>query len=746
MTTLLLSPEADGDALSAMTEHLTGVLGAGAALSSHRPGADGTLVIPAARRPLLRLRLLQPLTDQALIVSSVLQDAATVADLRFAPFTPAGSALVLWVGGEGSDARDCALTASLGGAAVDPGDIAQWIAVDLLEGNLGRVLALLGDEKARLRREAGALQAMRAIGHAADDALDRIGADLAVPRLEGAPAWDAGAGEIISVPGRENDADYRARLKLWRPFVAPTPGAVRALLTGVDSRLQVTESSRSLAVAIKIVGGADDNADATRKYLLDRVRSDWLVFLNDNGPGAATHAARPRPADARAAETAMRGRLMAAYSAPADGAVAPRLAEALDRAARVLIALGAPPLAIVRAQDGAGGSRFELGMGVSLALPSVADADALRDALIDPARVPRDDSLAEAMIRAAAAHPPAAGDRLLGWLWAAAGLPTVHPLDPDHVYLSHLGTTGLTIDTLRVGSRVTVRAVFNAPNDNGQSAALQGAIDRAAAAARPSYAMVAPGDVASALGTVVDPAAGAPANQSLVAAGLIASIGGTQAAQSLQAIPQDLWTLYTLDAPLAAQVLAGDPAAEPAFGAIVAALRASGFVSLLPLVTPAAVLLAAGVVSLPVAGVNLGERTATGARWAMAPLAGQMQPGYASGFATEISVPTGGLVAVVALGYVRDASPDPYEIRVDLAEDGLLDLAGYERVMNALERIFAMGVEVNTWQLRQHHVDLDGDGIADPLTPKFARHYRSFRLPRRRGLEEPEDYSTSSGF
>jgi hypothetical protein len=53
--------------------------------------------------------------------------------------------------------------------------------------------------------------------------------------------------------------------------------------------------------------------------------------------------------------------------------------------------------------------------------------------------------------------------------------------------------------------------------------------------------------------------------------------------------------------------------------------------------------------------------------------------------------------------------------------------------MNVLERAFPIGVEINTFSVRRRHVDLDGDGIPDPLPPAAARTYRPFHRPRQRG-------------
>ena len=50
---------------------------------------------------------------------------------------------------------------------------------------MGRMIYLLGAEKQRLRRQAREISAVRLLSLARDNALDRIGADLGVPRFTG---------------------------------------------------------------------------------------------------------------------------------------------------------------------------------------------------------------------------------------------------------------------------------------------------------------------------------------------------------------------------------------------------------------------------------------------------------------------------------------------------------------------------------------------------------------------------------
>jgi hypothetical protein len=89
---------------------------------------------------------------------------------------------------------------------------------------------------------------------------------------------------------------------------------------------------------------------------------------------------------------------------------------------------------------------------------------------------------------------------------------------------------------------------------------------------------------------------------------------------------------------------------------------------------------------------------------------------------------------VVALSYVRTGLTDPYEFRVELPDGATLTLAQYERLMNALARVCPVGVEINTYAIRRDHVDLDGDGTAEPLRPAVARTFRTFRQRRQRGV------------
>lgn len=719
-----LSPERGADGLESLIEHLTPPLAAGARRSVFAPDGEGIVQLPEARRPAVLLRLRRsPGGGELRVVASLQGDGEH--PLRFAPWSEAGSLLPVAAGGESAASRLLKLFAALDGTELPAAELTDWFEAVQVEGNIGRLLAVLGAEKVRIRREAALLAAMRSLAFAAEDALDRVGAELGVPRLEGVPAWNKERAEIVVTPARESDSDYRARLAVWRPFLAPTPAAYRAMLAKVEPRLRIEEPSGNLAVAVKLIASAD--AADERTYILERLRTERLVFVGKNAPAAgAPGIERPLPAQTLAREAALRKRLGEAFDTAADMAVAPLLASALDRAGRIFRAFGGPVLKIARAQDMAGDSRYELGLGVAVEVPAQSAADVVR-LLLDPLR-----NLPGGGVRAA---PPSEDERLLGWLWRAAGFATVHRLSADQVYVSHLASGGLTVDeTGRTANAITVRAALNAAGDPVATATLQRALDRAAMTSSTGFSVVEAKAMKGALSLKPED----PANQVLAASGLPVTGSGSDVAAALMKVDPGLWALLEPDKVVANEIRQGDPSAVDSLRALIDALRAGGVVSLMPVLTTKRLFLAAGAVALPVAGMNIGERASVGARWAVVPITGSASLSNGSGFTTQVQFQQPGVVAVLAFAYSRGEGPDPYELRATLGDGELLDLAQYERVMNALERAYPIGVEINTWALRQRHVDLDGDGLADPLPPAIARHYRRFRMPRLRGAEEPE--------
>jgi hypothetical protein len=213
---------------------------------------------------------------------------------------------------------------------------------------------------------------------------------------------------------------------------------------------------------------------------------------------------------------------------------------------------------------------------------------------------------------------------------------------------------------------------------------------------------------------------------------------------ALNQLPGELMQTIILDAPFSASIMAGDAGAIMRLRDLVGRFQDQGISSMLPLVSAAdEVMLVLATTGLPQAGVNLADRRATGFRWYATPVG---QPATlndkaaikAIGSRSSFVSPSPGLFAVVTLGYARRGLTDPYEFRVELPDEALLDVAQYEYLMNFLEHVCPIGVEVNTFKVRRQHVDLDGDGVADPLPPAIFRTYRAFRARRRLGGYEAE--------
>jgi hypothetical protein len=230
-----------------------------------------------------------------------------------------------------------------------------------------------------------------------------------------------------------------------------------------------------------------------------------------------------------------------------------------------------------------------------------------------------------------------------------------------------------------------------------------------------------------------------PALKVFRAAGLPALTDPQPVVTRLRSLPPEMVGTIQLAGSQAAAITGATTAAAVTAAAqdlrsVAGLLKAERLTSLLPLVTSAGdVLLVVGAMPLPVAGINLFEQLSSSFRWYVVPLQGAPAEVRAVGSTTEV-VPSGeGLFAVVALGYARRGLTDPYEFRVELPPDALLTLEQYEFLMNLLDHVYPAGVRVNTWTIRQNHVDLKGDGKVYTLDPAISRTYRAFRRRRHRG-------------
>lgn len=766
MPPALLDADPRGSASAAhMAAQLIAPLAAGARESVVDVAADGRVTVDRpTRETLVVVRLARSLDVTAWHVHATLPGATgPVPVAEFAPWSEAGATLPIYrpptspSGAVAPFALALALTEVPRVGVPSPvpaSEVAARLTVLVVEGVLGRLLHVLGAEKARIRRAARELAAMRALDGARDHALDSHGADLAVPRLDHRLAFDPEAGILALVPERESDADYRRRLRIYRPFLQPSrralldrlngPGAPtdpnRGLPggTGVQARFAVREAPSDVAAAVALL--ATD--DAVRTRFLDYVRAVHLVE-----PTAPVPVERFVPADVRANETALRARLAAGFAWPANGAVARALATALDQVARCRLALGeTAPWTVARAQDAGGGSRFELGIGAELAAPSAEELDRMATRLRDAGPIAGTGAEIAALVRGLDPRP-AADDPEGRWLLAGCGLRTVHRLAGGTLYVSHLPTGGMVIAAASPGGTapVALEVRHHAPGDPGSNAVLVEGLAAARAAwvdtGREPWTDVAPADALAAWAAAVPVAVGSPAESALRSAGLPPVRDPANTARELGALPGELVHTVALPDALAGGIVADAAGASNELVLLLQTLREAGLSSALALVTAAGgVLLAVGVMGLPLAGVNLGARRATGFRWYAVRLAppsgppGRLTPvGSRARFA-----PAGpGLVAVVALGFARRGGTDPYEARIELPPGAVLDLPQYEYLMNLLDHLHPAGVEINTFPIRTGHVDLDGDGVADPLPPRFANHFREFRRPRSAGDAGP---------
>lgn len=762
-----------------MVRHVPPPLSAGARDIEAGVQLDGRIVVAwPAREPLVLVAPAKALDDAGLRVAARLDPdgaARDLAPLHFDRYTEVGAFLPLHVPVVDLATRTAApFTIALevaevldGGLqrAVAAADVGSWLTVVVVEGILGRTAYLLGAEKLRIRRVARELRDIRLIATARDDALDRMGAEIGVPRLESRLEFDPATRTILTrgvdaagLPERESDDAYRRRLGIYRPMLVPSRSNLERLLNGpgdaaapnagvlgaagVVHRFEVVEADNDLAVAIHLVQAGPGTA---RDDLHRLVSEAYLVWPGDAAANDAVHARRYVPSPSRDRIAALRARLRTQWVFNAGHAVAPALAVALDRVGRCRQALGdASQWVVQRAADPAGGSRFELGLGIEVVPPPAAILDQMAAAVgVNPV-LGDDPATQEVRGLLRGIRPRSSGEDPEGrWLLEGCGIRTVHRTNTGSLYLSHLPTFGLVIEgpsTVDPVAAVALEARYHAPGDPGRNAVLAAALkdagDAWVAAGHPAWTSLTDPDASVRWAQVGPRAAVDPALLVFTGASLPAVQQPGPVVTALERLPKELVETIRLDPAQSQRILAGQPAAIDELAALVALLRARGVAGVLPLVSGGEVLLVVAVIGLPEAGLNLTERRSTAFRWYVVPIEGSGGRVRGAGSRTEF-VPNGpGLSAVVALGYARRGLTDPYEFRVDLPDGAVLDLRQYELLMNVLEHACPLGIEVNTFNIRRRHVDIDGDGVADPLPPTLARTFRAFRHRRWRGIDD----------
>ncbi|MFO0750668.1 MAG: hypothetical protein U1F43_34115 [Myxococcota bacterium] len=707
--------------------HLSGPLAAGAVDHPIAIGADARALLAwRPREPLLVAALRRDLGDETLTLTVTVSPdgvgARSLASLTWDRWSERGSFLLLAPASDPLFQSPLPVTLGLAltaaGVALAPNAVAGAVELRLVEGVLGRTVFLLGAEKQRIRRAARELTAMRSLATARDEALDRTGEELGVPRFAESMAWDGS--EIVTTRAREDDASYRRRLGIYRPFLVPNRRRALGLLRDAGlAAIDLVEADNPFAVAVRLVSVAPSLAAAKAQ------KRDFFAHLRRTRllePAAAVPAARFLPKARRAREDALRQRLAGDLKFDAQTHIAPALALALDRLARCVRALGVhDALRVRRGQDAAGGSRYELGIGVDWA--DFADATKQALYLAASGRV----NVADAEVGALLAEmkpTPVATDPDCRWLMHPCGLATVHRIDQDWLYVSAMPALGLTISGVAdtPGPHpVDLDAHLAGPLDSGLNVVLARALTQARAATAGAWSEL--GDHATQVAawqSAVNPSPGVAQSFRDLALPVVTQ---PQFGVALAKLPPQLVTTL---------VVSG--LSQTQRGELVAALRDAGMVAAVPLgYASGDVHLVVSVIGLPQIGSNLGARRATGFRWYAVPITGPGGSIGALGSRTRFLPAGHGLTAIVCIAYARIGLTDPYEVRAEAPAGVQLDLAQYEYLMNVLDHLHPLGVEVNTWSIRQAHVDLDGDGVAEPLGPSRARTFRPFRRPRHVG-------------
>lgn len=727
MTTLTARGAAS---ISATADELIGPL-SGAVQPQVLPwGATASFAVPpGSRHPVVLVRLLRSLGAETLSVV-VTVDGNALPPLTFAPWTEVGTQLVAYAapvdpGGTAAGFTGLVKARLLSGASttLNIGQTTAIVGLDLVQGLLGKVVCVLVSDKAQQRRQASELAAMRKLLVARDDALDRIGADLGVPRLRDALSWDATTQRLGATPlagGREPDESYRARLRMLRGMRLPTPAWVDAALNGVvgpdaapgwladvglTAHVDVDETANPFFVGFRLVAPGQA---AARAELLAAIRQTHLVWPAGSVAGDAAHAARMLP-PAISDRVGQARQALATMGLPANEPVAPALAFALQQLDALQTRLGARPYPTLAAgQQDDGGSRFELGFGAQLAAPTSADLTAAvtaAQALADPGVI----------------AVGVADDPLGDWLLSACGLRTSQQLSDGSVYVSTMSSGSLVVDVAPRpdGALPLILTAELQGVETDLDAPLQGIVTALQAES------LTPTDPATMLAGLQPSGAVADVDGLLATLGLPRVVQVADVVSRLQSVSSRSYVAFDLGATETANVVT-DPTQ---LASIIGQAARGGASSVLPVVTSSGTLgLVFGVVDLPLAGNNLAAQHTVAYRWLARSLVGDAPTlSTRRGASTTITAADRGISLVTCIAYVRTGANDPYQWTPSLPEGALLTLQQYEHLMNAVELVTPLGVQADTWAIRRQHVDVDGSGVPTPLSPSAARTYHRYR-------------------
>jgi hypothetical protein len=640
--------------------------------------------------------------------------------------------------------------------AISNADISDFVQLRLIEGNTGRITFILSMEKTRIRRQARELRAMRRIENARDHALDRIGADLSVPRfydhIDYRPPDDETAlGEIITVDRREPDPEYRRRLWLYRRVMYPTPDNIRHLLNGagepddpnrglmrlvgVKDRFDVLETDNTFSIGLHVV---TTDSNLFNNFML-YIRHYFLIFPRK----PSMHRQRYLSSDKMHDLNSLCVRLNKAFTWESDMGVAPLLASALDQLGLCLRALALEfDWKILQAHNPEGGSRYNLGLGVEMSFPTVEQRQKIRDALKNWEPDGKDDAT-DSLLAEAQTYIGENDEKInvVDWIWETCGFRTRHQIDDDRWYLSHLPSAGLVIEGNTIadlGKSNPLTAYYHAEGDSQTHALLVKALDETTTAwedeSGDSLKVIDEADAPDLWEKVRDFNEENDAEMILRAAGLPIPDRADRLHESLKRVPAELLATIQLSDDLSNAIIDGNSDVIASLRTLVMILRDARLTSVVPLVTEDnEIILVVAVIGLPTVGINLHHRRSAGFRWYSIPIQGQKADITVTGSRSTITPRQAGISLVVTVAYARHGETDPYEYRVELPEDTRLSLQQYEFLMNLLDHAYPAGVQVNTYSIRQHHVDLDDDGVAEPLPPEIFRTFRTFRRLRHRG-------------
>lgn len=747
-----------GNSLGHQRDSAAGPLTAAMRTETLEVSAVGEVTLPAGSyEPLLQIAPLVDLEDETWLIE--VEQTAPIADavpLRFAPFSEKDGFLSYLCPPVGADSMlAVAITLRLrvrrNGRLLPASQTRRVLHIRYAEGRFAKLLAVTQTETLRARRLMREISARRTTRLAQGSALDRIGRELAVPRLNS--KMSARKGNIVLTPSLETDTAYRRRLDIYRPFLMPTRVAVLDALNGDDSPLRragapasfdVLEADNPFMVGFKVFGvgrTAAQGRDMRTAYLL-HLRKTTLIDVAHSAPTA-----RKLSSTHRRAENAMRVRLRdaLAFETATTRNMAPWLASAFDRVVRVAKYIGvAPTLKIVRAQDDNGGSRFELGLAAEMHALSSSDVQNIRAKIV--AAAPSDDPSVQGVIATLQKADLSAGDG--NWFFNACGFRTVLPLKAGLLLLSHVSMGSLAIsgeDGLERGA-ARLGAAFSAAilDANAQ-------LDVALANALTGGPIGWPAGVSD--WTIVTPAqqnasllgidfADLPRAEAFAAMGFGKLADYAAFAQSLRAYPPHAVRVLKLGAGLVAILSSNSSSATDRLGLIADTFGAQGAASLALLKTAAGLVLVVSSIGLPQLGTNIGPRRSSDFFWGTTTISGGETRIRGQGTKTLIKAIGDGVYAATTLAYSRVGATDPFEWRVTLPNDAMITLEQYEILMNMLGRMFPVGVEINTWDIRRRNVTLDGR-TTTPLSPRLSRSFRPFQRLRFHGSGDATDANSS---